>query len=214
MNEIQKQLLALSRRRDISGMGYRALARELGVKNPQTIKYHLGKLHEAGHLNFEEKPTNRIELNALGQSHLITIPVMGAVSAGPPTQEATNQVSGYIKVSSALLRTRNYKDLFALKVSGLSMNKAEIDGKRINDGDYAIIDRSKKSPKNGDRVVALLDGGLATLKRFVKDEQNQQIVLVSESSEDYMPIFVDPSDDSGNLIQGTVVRVIHQPSFA
>lgn len=195
-------------------MGYRALARQLNVKNPQTIKYHLGKLHEQGLLDFTEKPSNRIEKSVLGTSHLITIPIMGSVSAGPATQEANNEVSGYLKISSSLLSSKNYKDLIALKVVGLSMNKAVINGKNINDGDYAIVDRSKRSPKNGDRIVALLDGGLATLKKFIKDTANNQIVLMSESSEDYLPIFVDPSDDSGSLIQGTVVQVVHRPSFA
>lgn len=212
MNETREKLLQLARRKDISGMGLRELARELGVKNPQNIKFHLRKLHEAGLLSFDEKPSIRIDRNTLQDSALIRIPILGSVSAGPATQIAADTVNGFINVSSSLLRTKNYKDLYALKVVGTSMNKANISVKPVNDGDYAIVDGSKKSPKDGEYVVAMVNE-LTNLKRFYIDRENEQVVLMSESTDDYSPIFVHPSDSNENLIRGTVVQVMRRPAL-
>lgn len=213
MNETRDRLLQLAREKDISNMGLREIARELNVKNPQNIKFHLKKLSDAGLLDFKMRPSVRIQANELGTSSLIRIPILGAVSAGPATQRADNELSGYLRISSALLKTRNYKDLFALKIAGLSMNRANVNGMPINDGDYAIVDGSKRSPKDGDYVIAVVDG-LANLKRFLFDKENNQVVLMSESSEDYLPIFVHPQDDNEGLISGSVVQVVRQPVTA
>ena len=211
MDSVKERLLELSRRADISAMGLRAIARELGVKNPQTIKYYLEKLHSEGLLNYELKPS--VKITKVGLSELIRIPILGSVSAGPATQIANNQTNGYLRVSSKLLDSKNYKDLYALRVVGTSMNMANVKGKHINDGDYAIIDGSKRSPKNGDYVIAVVDN-LANLKRFHLDRENNQVVLLSESSDDYLPIFVHPEDNNEGLISGTVTQIIKQPSFA
>ncbi|HVV67147.1 MAG TPA: S24 family peptidase [Candidatus Saccharimonadales bacterium] len=213
MTDTRTRLLQLAQLQDISGMGLRELARKLDVNNPQTIKYHLQKLHDAGLLNFAERPSVQIQKSQLGTSDLIRIPIRGSVSAGPATQLASDEVTGYLRISSALLKSRNYKDLYALKVVGTSMNRANIDGKPINDGDYAIVDGSKRSPRNNDYVVAVVDD-LANLKRFFLDKENEQVVLLSESSEDYSPIFVHPQDNNERLINGTVVQVLKQPAFA
>lgn len=211
MNQTREKLLDLARKQDISKMGLRELARELGIKNPQNIKFHLQKLHEAGLLDFS-KPSVQINRTGLTTSSLIRIPILGKVSAGPATQRADDQLQGYLHISSALLESRNYKNLFALQVVGTSMNRADVSGRPINDGDYAIIDSSKRSPRNGDYVIAVVDG-LANLKRFLHDRINKQVVLLSESSEDYLPIFVHPNDNNDDLIRGTVVQVIHRPAL-
>ena len=208
MNEVRKALLELSSRKDISSMGLRELARELGVKNPQTIKYHLQRLAEDQEL--KERTSVQIEKN--GTSDLIRIPVKGFVSAGPATHIASDETSAYLRVSSKLLESRNYKDLYALIVSGLSMNKANVHGKPINDGDFAIVDGSKRSPTDGQYVIAQVDN-LANIKKLHLDKENRQVVLLSESSEDFEPIFVHPDDNNENLIIGTVVQVIRQPRF-
>lgn len=211
MNSVREKLLELASRRDISTMGLREIAREIGVKNPQTIKYHLNKLE--GEDGFDQRLSVQINKSHLGTSDLIRIPIRGTVSAGPATQLANSDVNGYLRISSALLRSKNYKELYALIVMGTSMNEANVNGKKINDGDYAIVDASKRSPKDGDYVIAVVDN-LANLKRLHLDHENQQVVLLSESSESYMPIFVHPDDNNENLINGTVIQVVHQPSFA
>ena len=136
MKNTRQELLDLSSKMDISKMGLRELAREIGVKNPQTIKYHLQKIAEAQ--NTTTRASVKIEKNKLGLSDLIRIPIKGRVSAGPATQIASDETQGYLRISSNLLNSKNYKDLYALIVVGTSMNRANVDGKSVNDGDYAI----------------------------------------------------------------------------
>ena len=57
---------------------------------------------------------------------------------------------------------RHLRDHFLLRVRGTSMM---LDG--INDGDLAIV-RHTRVAKAGDIVVAVVDGGDVTLKRFKK----------------------------------------------
>ncbi len=89
------------------------------------------------------------------------------------------------------------------------MNRAEINGKKIEDGDYAIVDSRRIAAKNNDVVVAIFDDR-ATIKRFIDDRQNGQIVLRADSSFDYEPIYLHPSDDF--MISGTVVDVVKRPA--
>ena len=213
MNKVQAQLLELSKRQDISKLGLRELARSLNVRNPQTIKYHLAKLREANLINESGIDLDRVDKKKLGSSDLITIPIMGSASAGPATQVADGKVEGYLKISSKLLVSSNYNDLYALEIIGRSMNEANISGLSVDDGDYVIVDSSKRSPKNNDHVVAVVDG-LANIKRFILDKLNNQIVLMSESTDNFMPIFVHPDDEREGLISGTVVQVLKQPKFA
>jgi SOS-response transcriptional repressor LexA len=212
MNETQAQLLELSRRIDISQHSLRELAVMVGARNPQTVKHHLQKLSEAGLLRDHGAQMRRVDKHVLGGSELISIPILGAASAGPATQLAGSKVQGYLRVSSRLLDTRNYKKLYALRVAGTSMNKANIKGKTAENGDFVIVDSSLRAPKENDHVIAVVDD-LANIKRFHFDAMNEQIVLLSDSTEDYMPIFVHQDDDREGLISGTVVQVIKTPSL-
>jgi SOS-response transcriptional repressor LexA len=89
------------------------------------------------------------------------------------------------------------------------MNRAEIDGRRIEDGDFVIVDGRRKSPRHGDIVVAILDNK-ATIKRFVDDRANGQVVLKADSSIDYEPIHLHPDDEF--RISGKVVGVVKRPT--
>jgi SOS-response transcriptional repressor LexA len=210
MQNTRQRLLEMSRGRDITTVGLRQLARELNVKNPQTIKYHMGRLQTEGLL---KKPLSsvRIQKSAFGDSSLISIPVKGFVSAGPATQFADDYTFGYVKVSSALLPSKNYKDMYAARVVGDSMNNADFRGLKIEEGDIAIIDSAKKSPRSNEYVVAVVDG-LANIKKYFLDRANKQIVLMSESTGDYQPIFVHPDEDKDGLISGTLVQVLKYSS--
>jgi SOS-response transcriptional repressor LexA len=89
------------------------------------------------------------------------------------------------------------------------MNRADVKGKRIEDGDYAIVDSRYRAPRNNEIVVAIVDNR-ATIKRFIDDRKNGQIVLQADSSFDYEPIYLHPEDDF--TISGTVVDVIKRPT--
>jgi repressor LexA len=82
--------------------------------------------------------------------------VLGNIAAGVPI-EAIEDVETF-----DLTKTFDPHQHFLLRVKGTSMI---LDG--INDGDLAIV-RHTNTAKNGDTVVAVVDGGEVTLKRFKK----------------------------------------------
>jgi len=90
------------------------------------------------------------------------------------------------------------------------MNRAEIDGKYIEDGDYVIVDSNYKDARNRDVVLVIIDN-MATIKRFINDQQNNQIVLRADSSFDYDPIYLHADDDFS--ISGKVIQIIKKPKL-
>jgi SOS-response transcriptional repressor LexA len=88
------------------------------------------------------------------------------------------------------------------------MNKAQINGKTIEDGDYLIIDPDRNNPSTGDIVLSVIDD-MANIKKYIWDEENGQVVLSSESTQNIPPIFIH--EDDSFMINGTVIQVIKKP---
>ncbi len=85
------------------------------------------------------------------------------------------------------------------------MNQANINGKNIEEGDFIIVDSEQKSPESGHYVVSVIDE-VANIKKFVPDRKNKRIILQSESSKEYLPIFIH--EDDKYEVSGRVVGVI------
>ncbi len=211
MHTIQTKLLNLSRHQDLGSMSLRQIAKLIGVENkPQIVKHHLFQLEKAGliQFNFDKgiiKPINRgFNLKSI-KSLFYSLPIVGMANCGPATIFADERVEGYLKVSAKML-PRKKQDLYVLIADGPSMNLAEVRPKTtIEDGDFVVVDSSYKNPKDGDIVVAVIDG-MGTIKRYKEDKKNKRIVLKSESTETFTPIFVHEGDDF--LVSGKVVDVI------
>jgi len=91
------------------------------------------------------------------------------------------------------------------------VNKGDdVDILYIEDGDYLIVESSSKKPKNGDIVVSVFDG-LANIKKFHFDQENNRVVLISESTKDFPPIFIHEDDDFN--ITGYVTQVVKKPNL-
>ncbi len=218
MHAIQEKILKLSHDHDVINMKLVELGRLLGVAHPQIVKHHRDQLVRNNLLAPKSQTASAkvlFDKGLLGKSDLIAIPIMGAANAGPATIYADDQVRGYLRVSSTLLRsTKSTDQLFALQAIGMSMNRAKVNGSAsIDSGDYIIADNSPFNPKTGDYVVSLIDG-MANIKKFVLDKVNQQIVLMSESSEDFAPIFIHPDDAINYVVQAKVVQVVKTPKLA
>jgi repressor LexA len=140
---------------------------------------------------------------------LFAIPIIGTANCGPATIFAEENFQGFLRASSKLVGRTRPTGLYAVKADGASMNRAEIKGKRIEDGDYVIVDAEDTDVRTKDVVLAIVDDK-ATIKRFIDDRENEQIVLIADSSYDYAPIYLDPSDEF--IISGKVVGVIKKPS--
>lgn len=144
-------------------------------------------------------------LSAMNES-IVSVPILGAANAGMARAFAEEYAEGFLKISKRLLAKQ--KNVFALRVEGNSLNRANINGKNIDNGDWVIIDKDYVSPRTGDYILSIIDG-VANLKKLYIDKPNQQVLLMSESSEDHPPIVIHPDDKY--LIGGRVVQVIKRP---
>jgi len=95
-----------------------------------------------------------------------SVPFWGDVAAGTPLLPESRAIP--LEVPTCIHRER--QDLFVLRVRGDSMVEDS-----ILDGDLVVLQR-RGDYRNGDRVVALIDGDEATLKEFRKDAQGVWLI--------------------------------------
>jgi len=216
MHPIQEKLLHLSKGQNLAQVSLRDMARAIGMpeESPQKIKHHLQQLEKKGFFTIDRdkglmEKTSLIPGWANGllktASSLFSIPIVGTANCGPATIFAEENFQGFLRVSGRLLGRSTPTGLYGIKTNGASMNRAEIAGKKIEDGDYVIIDSNRKDVANNDIVLAIIDNK-ATIKRFIDDRKNGQVILKADSSYDYDPIYLHPDDDF--LISGKAVTVI------
>jgi len=152
-----------------------------------TVLSHLRQLEKARHIKRSYYRRRGIEVLTSTRK----LPITGRIAAGRPIEAIVHpddlDVLGVMKAG---------KDYFALEVRGDSMIEDH-----IRDGDYVIVERTP-SARNGETVVALLDEGEATLKRFYRENGRIRLQPANGTME---PIVVDRVD-----IQGVVVGVFRR----
>lgn len=210
MHKTQFKILELATKKNIEKMGPREIGREIGVTHPQIVVYHLNQLKKLGLLPRKSRAIlEKIRKNLdKPQVDFIEIPILGAANCGIASLLAEEMFEGYLKISPKLLSTNNSEGLFALRAEGDSMNLATINNQSVDDGDYLIIDTNMSSPNDNDYVLSVIDGS-ANIKKFKHDKENGRIMLLSESTKRYPPIYIHPEDDY--MVNGLVVAVIKKP---
>lgn len=211
MHKVQEKILSVMENHDLSKMSFREIGGLIGEKDsPQKVKHHIMQLQEKGLVRLDQhnKPVKKISRGKIRNSDLVSVPIVGTANCGVATIYADQYIEGYLRISRKILeRVRN---IFAIKAVGPSLNKANIGGNSIEEGDYVVIDREDKSPTNGDYVLSVIDE-VANIKKYVRDKDNDRIILLSESTEDYPPIYIHPDDSF--VINGKVVQVIKKPKI-
>jgi len=101
----------------------------------------------------------------------LSIPMYGRIAAGSPI-EAIRDENGALEIPPTIVGNGDH---YALEVDGESMIKAG-----INNGDIVIIKKTD-SVRDGDIVVALVDGEEVTLKRLKRDKG--KVILIPENDE-------------------------------
>ena len=120
----------------------------------------------------------------------IKFPLIGVIAAGRPVDAVEdNEMLDLEELFG------KQGEMFCLRVSGDSMIE-----EHIRDGDYVIC-RQCNQARNGQTVVALLDGGEVTLKKFYREKGR---IRLQPANPNFLPIYV--VDDV--QIQGVVVGVI------
>ena len=211
MHAVQELMLQINRERNILDMKLSELRNLTGVKHLQQVKHHRNMLITKGLLPSPSQIKQTFsQAGILGdKSQLINIPIMGAVNAGIASIYTDGRVEDYLRISSEKLPLQYKKTFYALKVVGNSMNQASVGPNKLNveDGDYVIADGDCYVPESGDYVISLIND-VANVKKFIVDEQEKQIILISESSHDYPPIILGINDQMDYLAQSPVLHVI------
>lgn len=116
------------------------------------------------------------------------VPLLGRIAAGAPVEA----IAGEDSLSFADFA--GDEGTYALKVRGESMIEDH-----ICDGDYVLIEKASEA-RNGDIVVALVEGIETTLKRFYKEDGDR--VRLQPANASMQPIYVkrDACQIQGKLL--------------
>ena len=168
----------------------------LGVSSLATVHEHLNALVKKRILRKFEGAVRGIELidKRIGSVlEGVELPILGFIAAGSPIEPMTDPNATFT-VSPSMVSGK--KRSFVLQVKGDSMIE---DG--ILDGDYVVVEEQPEA-HNGDIVVALLENGLATLKRFYREATR---VRLEPANSTMRPIYA-----TNVKVQGRVVGVIRR----
>lgn len=122
------------------------------------------------------------------------IPVLGRIAAGLPIEAVEDRAA--LDLEDLFGPREGRSETFVLKVVGNSM----ID-EQIRDGDYVVCRRAATA-HNGETVVALLEDGQATLKKFYREKSR---IRLQPANPAFEPIYVNDV-----RIQGIVVGVVRE----
>lgn len=172
------------------------IATSMNLLSLATVHEHIATLVRKGILKKYEGSVRGLEIvdpryNADGPG--LNLPILGYIAAGKPIEPFTDPNASY-SVSPNMVSGK--KRSFVLQVRGDSMIE-----EAILDGDFVVVEEEQEA-KNGDIVVALLENGLATLKRFFKETTR---IRLEPANSTMSPIYA-----TNVRIQGKVVGVIRR----
>ncbi len=174
------------------------IAKKLGVKSLATVHEHLQTLEIIGSIKKSSGIVRSIELidRKIGEIVKgIELPLAGFIAAGSPIEPYTDPKATFA-VSANMVTPA--KKSYVLQVKGESMIE---DG--ILDGDFVVIEETNQA-RDGDIVVAMIENGVVTLKRFFKEKDRVRLMPANSSMQ---PIFA-----KNVTIQGKCVAVIRRYS--
>lgn len=209
MHKIQNKILSLLKHRDgvFREFSYRTLGEVIHVDHAQQVKHHLVQLERRG-LLIIDTASKILRLTSLGSqrgSALVTVPIIGTANCGRATMFAEENLEGTFMISKRLISNRE-RNIFAIRAAGSSMNRANIGGVSIDNEDYVIVDGSPFKPRNGDYVLAIIEG-FGVVKKLLRGKRPNELELISESTDDYLPIHIH-QDDQRFIINGKVIYVV------
>ncbi|MGC2324443.1 MAG: transcriptional repressor LexA [Terriglobales bacterium] len=193
--------------RFVAEHGYSPSFEEIGagtnLSSLATVHKHVTNLERKGLLKRDYNRSRSIDVlpprGALKRSMAVAagvateLPLLGRIAAGRPVEALQNPET----ISFADF-TRSSSDVFVLQVKGESMQD-----EAILDGDYILVEKTA-AVRNGEIVVALVDGTESTLKRIYKE--GDQVRL--QPSNAAMPPVMVPA--AAVQVQGRVIGVLRK----
>jgi repressor LexA len=179
---------------------YEEIAEGIDLNSIATVHKHIAALESKGYLKRGFNQSRSVEIS---ESYLAergrtpatesSVPLLGRIAAGRPVEQVAQgdslQFSDFAGNSST----------FALQVRGESM----IDD-HICDGDFVLIEKAE-SARDGEIVVALVEGYETTLKRFYRESDGQ--VRLQPANSTMGPIVVPAAAVE---IQGRLIAVMRK----
>lgn len=172
------------------------IAQEFGV-NKVTIFGHVAELERKGVIERAQRGVSRAlrvlpEPASPAPRSTTSVPISGTIAAGRPIEAVEDDER--LDLDEWLPKDR---EVFALRVRGQSM----IDD-AIRDGDIVLVERRKEA-RNGETVVAILEGEEATLKRYYREDGR---VRLQPANASMAPIYVQGALDIRGVVIGVVRR--------
>jgi repressor LexA len=182
---------------------YEEIARGVGLSSLATVHKHISTLEQKGYLSRKFNESRSLEVARAyleaerdrreTLSSTLALPLRGRIAAGRPVEAYETP------------ETLNLGDFigspgtFALEVRGDSMIEDH-----IRDGDFVLVERSAEV-RDGDIVVALVQGAETTLKRLYHEPDGR--VRLQPANAEMAPVLV-PADEVD--VQGRVLAVLRK----
>lgn len=194
----QKQILDFVSRH-IERRGYAPTLEEIGehfgLSSLATVHKHLTNLQSKGLIKRENHRSRALELvPATIAMRAVEVPLLGRVAAGIPIEAVTTAET--ISIPEDML---GRGETYVLQVRGDSM----ID-EHIRDGDYVIVD-GRRAARDGEMVIALLDGERATLKKLFREKDGK--LRLQPANARLAPLVIEPDRVQ---VQGIVIGVLRK----
>ncbi len=172
----------------------------LGLSSLATVHKHISNLEKKGLLRRDYNRSRSIDVlpprgrlkQSMSVGSALTLPLVGRIAAGHPIEALENPST------ISLADFTGSKDVFVLEVRGDSMQD-----EAILDGDYVLVEKTSTA-RNGEIVVALVEGSETTLKRFYKEADKIRL----QPSNAAMQAIIVPA--AGVAIQGRVIAVLRK----
>ncbi len=181
---------------------YEEIAQGLNLASLATVHKHIQALEAKQYLRRSYNHSRSLEISERffneerarrPAAPSVAIPLLGRIAAGAPVEAISNpeilHFSDFVGNEST----------FALSVRGDSMIEDH-----ICSGDYVLVEKTSTA-RNGEIVVALVDGTEATLKRYYLEPDGQ--VRLQPANAAMHPIYLSPSQLE---IQGRVLAVMRK----
>ncbi len=174
---------------------FEEIARGLELNSLATVHKHISNLEKKGLLQRAHNRSRSIDvLPPQSQRTLASVqwPLLGRIAAGRPVEAVENRET--ISLDDIL----GDKSVYALEVRGESMRD-----EHIVDGDIVLVEQTQTA-RQGEIVVALVDGTEATLKRYYIEGDR---VRLQPSNAEMQPIYAPAANVA---IQGRVLAILRK----
>jgi repressor LexA len=170
-------------------------ASHFGLRSLATVHKHLTNLQKKGLIKRDWNRSRALELvPTTVKVQAVELPLLGRVAAGSPIEAITSSETIFVPEDMV-----GRQETYVLQVKGDSMIEEQ-----IRDGDYVIVE-NRQSARDGEMVIALLDGENATLKKLYREGGGR--VRLQPANASLSPIYVD---QDRLHVQGVVIGVLRK----